>query len=139
MPMFRVLAVTALLIAGACGGGTDYGGNPPPPPPPPGPPPPPPPPPGPTLSVSVNNTNTFSPSNGSVTSGGTVTWNWAAGSVTHNVTFEDGQMNSGDLSSGSHQRAFPTVTSSTTFRYRCTRHSASFTSGTMIGQIVVVP
>ncbi len=133
--MHRVVAVAAWLIAGACSGSsTGYGGNPPPAPPPP----PPPPAPGPTLSVSVNNNNTFTPSNGSVTSGGTVTWNWAAGSVTHNVTFEDGQMNSGNLSSGSHSRTFPTVTSGTTFRYRCDIHSSSFTSG-MVGQIVVVP
>jgi plastocyanin len=137
MPMSRLLAVAALLIVVGCSGdGTGYGGNPPPAPPPP--PPPPPPAPGPTLSVSVNNNNTFTPSNGSVTSGGTVTWNWAGG-VTHNVTFEDGLMDSGNRSEGSHARMFPTVTNGTTFRYRCTIHSTSFTTGSMIGQIVVVP
>jgi plastocyanin len=132
MPRLRLLAVAALLIVTGCSGSsTGYGGNPPP-----APPPPPPPPPGPTLSVSVN-AATFTPSNGAVTSGGIVTWNWAV-SVTHNVTFEDGMMDSGNLSSGSHARTFPTVTAGTTFRYRCTIHSTSFTSG-MVGQIVVTP
>src|SRR5205823_366599 len=119
-----------------CGSSTGYGGNPPPPPPPP---PAPPPAPGPTLSVSVSN-NSFSPSSGSVTSGGTVTWTWANGSNTHNVKFEDGIGSTADAgqSSGTHSRTFPTVTSATTFRYRCTFHSTGFGSG-MSGQITVVP
>jgi plastocyanin len=134
MPILRGLAVAALLLAGACGGGTDYGGNPPPPPPPP--PAPPPPPPGPTLSVSLTD-NQFSPSNGSLLTGGTVTWTWN-GAATHNVTFEDGQSNSPNQSTGSHPRTFPTVTAATTFRYRCTFHSTPTFTG-MVGQIVVTP
>lgn len=137
MRMARLFTIAAIVAATACGSSTGSGG-PPPPPPPPAPPPTPPPPPGPTLPVSVSN-NQFNPSNGSVTSGGTVTWTWGTGAVTHNVTFEDGQGSSGNLSAGqSHQRTFPTVTSSTTFRYRCTIHSTAFGSG-MSGQIVVVP
>jgi plastocyanin len=56
----------------------------------------------------------------------------------HNVTFEDGQDSSTTKTSGTQTRTFPTVTASTTFRYRCTIHSSSFTSG-MVGQIVVTP
>ena len=133
MSMSRLLAIAAIVVAAACGSGS--GPNPPPPPPPPGPPPPPPPP-GPTLSVSVTD-NQFSPSNGPLLSGGTVTWTWN-GAVGHNVTFEDGQDNATTQTSGSHQRTFPTVTSATTFRYHCTIHSTAFGSG-MAGQIVVTP
>ena len=138
MSMSRLLGIAAIAFAAACGSST--GTNPPPPPPPPpAPPPPPPPPPAPTLSVSVAD-NSFSPSNGPLSSGGTVTWNWpGAGSLSsHNITFEDGQGNSGNQTTGSHQRTFPTVTTSTTFRYRCTNHSSAFGSG-MSGQIVVTP
>ncbi|HXE84262.1 MAG TPA: plastocyanin/azurin family copper-binding protein [Gemmatimonadales bacterium] len=142
MPMLRSFAVAALIIGVACSGGSTGYSPPPPPnppavPPPPPPPPLPPPPPAPTIGVSVND-NSFSPSNGSLASGGKVTWTWNGGS-THNVTFEDGQHNSGNQTSGAtHERTFPTVTTSTTFRYRCTLHSTSFTSG-MTGQVVVSP
>lgn len=51
----------------------------------------------------------------------------------HNVTFEDGQGSSTTKMSGTHDRAFP---GTGTFRYRCTIHSTSFTSG-MVGAIVV--
>ena len=136
MSMSRLLAIGAIAFAAACGGSTEA--SPPPPPPPPGPPPAPPPPPGPTLAVTVGPGQAFAPSAGSVTSGGTVTWSWANGSPDHNVTFEDGQGNSGNQTSGSHSRTFPTVTSATIFRYRCTLHSSAFGSG-MSGQITVVP
>ena len=95
----------------------------------------PPPPPGPTLGVTVND-NSFSPQSGSVTTGGTVTWTWAAGAATHNITFEDNQGNSGNLSSpASHPRTF---TNTGTFRYRCTLHSTAAFTG-MAGEITVVP
>lgn len=135
MSLVRWVPLAVLLLAAACSSSTGYGGAPPPPPP--GSPPPPPPPPGPTLGVTVNN-NSFSPASGSVTSGGTVTWTWAAGASQHNVKFEDGQSNSGNQSTGSHARTFPSVTTSTTFRYRCDLHSGGFGSG-MSGQITVVP
>ena len=67
-----------------------------------------------------------------------VTWTWSSGGTNHNVTFEDGQGNIASTNTGSHGRTFPTVTTATTFRYRCTLHSAAFGSG-MSGQIVVVP
>ena len=136
--MSRWLAIAAIAMAAACGNSTGYGGNPPPPPPP-GPPPPPPPPPGPTLGVTVGPGQAFAPSAGSVTSGGTVTWTWANGSPDHNVTFEDGVGSSGNQMGGTtHARTFPTVTSATIFRYRCTLHSSAFGSG-MSGQVTVVP
>ena|SRR5437867_1858227 len=128
MSMSRLLAVAAIALAVACGGST--GTNPPPPPPPP-------PPPGSTLSVSVTD-NQFSPSNGTLLSGGTVTWTWNGANNSHNITFEDGQGSSGNQTTGLHQRTFSTVTSATTFRYRCTNHSSAFGSG-MSGQIVVTP
>ena len=62
----------------------------------------------------------------------TVTWTWR-GSDTHNVTFEDGQGSSGTQVSGTHGRQFPTAG---TFRYRCTIHSTTFTSG-MVGSVRV--
>jgi len=126
MPMFRLLAVAALVVGLGCSGGsTGYS-----------PPPPPLPPPGATLSVSVED-NAFNPANGSLLSAGQVTWTWN-GTLSHNVTFEDGLFNSTTKTSGTHPRTFPSVTSSTTFRYRCTLHSTNFMTG-MVGQIVVSP
>ena len=81
--------------------------------------------------------NSFNPAVDTVASAGTVTWNFT-GSVEHNVTFEDGAGNSGNQATGNHARTFATVATSTTFRYRCTLHSTSFTSG-MTGRIVVRP
>src|SRR5256885_13201538 len=90
MPMFRLLAVSAvLLLSAACGNSTGYGGGTPPPPPPP------PPPPaggGHTTSIDVKD-NQFSPTPGTVSSWATVTLTWT-GSATHNVKFEDGSGNS---------------------------------------------
>src|SRR5437016_3053450 len=107
MSLIRMLVIAAIVATAACGSST--GNPPPPPPPPPGPPPPPPPPPGATLGVTVGPGQSFSPSSGSVTSGGTVTWSWANGSIEHNVTFNDGPA-SASQSAGSYQRTFPTVT-----------------------------
>lgn len=140
MPMFRWVAAAVLVVGLGCSGGST-GYNPPPapppgPPPPPPPPPAPPPPPSPTLSVAVED-NSFNPRNGSVLSGGQVTWTWN-GTLSHNVTFEDGQSSSTSKTSGTHQRTFPTVAVATTFRYRCTIHATNYTSG-MSGSIVVSP
>ena len=133
--MLRWMVVAALVVAAGCSGSsTAYA--PPPPPAVPPPPPPPPPPPAATLSVSIVD-NAFNPANGPLLSGGQVTWTWN-GSLMHNVTFEDSVTNSTTKTTGTHQRTFPTVTSSTTFRYRCTVHAANFTTG-MVGQIVVTP
>jgi hypothetical protein len=116
------LAASWMLLA-ACGGGTSDPISPAPPPPPP-------PPPAPPNSISVSS-NQFNPSQLTVSTGTTVTWNFQSGP--HNVTFQDNQGSSGDQSSGSHDRTF---NAAGTFRFRCTRHSSDFTSG-MSGSIVV--
>jgi plastocyanin len=61
-----------------------------------------------------------------------VTWTWR-GATGHNVTFEDGAPASPTQVSGSHVRVFE---SAGTYRYRCTVHSTSFTSG-MVGSVTV--
>ena len=96
----------SLALVTAFGLGCSGGTNPSPPPPPP-------------------------PASLTVTPNTTVTWNFNSG--THNVTFEDGQGNVGDRTSGTHTRSF---SAAGTFRYRCTNHSPDFTSG-MIGSVVV--
>jgi plastocyanin len=68
-------------------------------------------------TVTVGN-NFFSPVSVSVSKGTTVTWQWAAGDVSHNVTFDDGQ-NSPTQSSGTYQRMFGTAG---TYPYHCTIH-----------------
>ena len=119
--MRRALAlVVAGLVLVGCGSGSSDGISPPPPPPPP--------PPANTVSVSSNQ---FSPSQLSVATGTTVTWNFQGGN--HNVTFEDNQGNADNHTSGTHTRTF---NNTGTVRYRCTNHSSDFTSG-MIGSVVV--
>jgi plastocyanin len=127
--MFRALAVAALVIAAGCGGSTGYGG--PPPPPPPGPPPPPPPPGGGhSTTITVDN-NFFSPTPDTVAAG-TVTFTWAAGAVTHNVSWDSGPgtlpTNSLNKSSGDYQATLQNGT----YGYHCTIHGAG-----MSGVIVV--
>jgi plastocyanin len=79
-------------------------------------------------NVSVEN-NSFVPPSSTIAAGGQVTWTWAAGAVTHNVTFASGT-NSVDQSSGTFSRTFPTAGS---FPYQCTIHGASM-SGTVVVQ-----
>ena len=78
-----------------------------------------------TVTVGAGGNN-FSPSSINVPAGGTVTWNWNSGGVVHNVTFQDAST-SGDMSSGSFQKIFPTAG---TFSYLCTIHGPSM-SGTV--------
>ena len=88
---------------------------------------------GPSASNAVNvRDNSFSPGAIAVSPQTTVTWTWR-GSQSHNVVFEDGQGSSGNQVTGTHTRTFGTAGS---FRYRCTNHSDSFTSG-MIGTVTV--
>jgi plastocyanin len=82
-----------------------------------------------TNSVTVGTPNGglgFNPTTISVPVNGTVTWTWNSGGVTHNVTFQDGST-SGNKSSGSYQKTFPTAGS---FSYLCTIHG-SIMSGTV--------
>jgi plastocyanin len=106
----RILTLlTSLLAAAACGGGggdTTAPSNPPAPSPP-----------GSTSTVTVGN-NFFSPGSVTVATGTTVTWQWAADAVTHNVTFDD-QVHSSDQHSGTFTRTF---TAAGTFPYHCTIH-----------------
>lgn len=77
-------------------------------------------------TVTVGN-NFFSPATITVPVGTAVTWNWAQGDVSHNVTFDDGQ-HSETQSSGQFQRTF---TAAGTFPYHCTIHGAAVMSGTV--------
>ena len=79
-----------------------------------------------TNAVTVDNNN-FTPANIQVSAGTTVTWTWAQGAVTHNVTFADGTT-SGDQASGTYSRTFSTAG---TFSYQCTLHPG------MTGSVVV--
>jgi plastocyanin len=77
---------------------------------------------GPTVAVT---NNLFDPTPVEVSVNGTVTWVWNSGGIAHNVTFQTGT-NSGDRSSGSFPRTFPTAGS---FAYVCTIHAAEGMSG----------
>jgi plastocyanin len=72
-----------------------------------------------TNAVGVADDN-FTPPSIVVSAGTTVTWTWAPGASTHNVTFDDGTT-SGDRSpaSGPFSRTFASVG---TFNYHCTIH-----------------
>lgn len=120
MRRLTFLISTVWVLWSGCGGGSSDPVSPPAPPPPPPPP----------NSVSVSS-NSFTPSQLTAAPATTVTWNFQGG--LHNVTFEDNQGSSGDQSSGSHSRTF---NNPGTFRYRCTIHSSSFTSG-MTGSVVI--
>jgi plastocyanin len=76
--------------------------------------------------------STFSPDRSEIASGGQVTWNYASGSVTHNVTFDPANpvtiANIPDNASGSFARSF---NSAGTYNYRCTIHAG------MSGVVVV--
>ena len=76
--------------------------------------------------------NQFTPTALTVPISTSVVWSWQNG--THDVTFEDGTGDSArNKSSGTHSRTFGAAG---TFRYRCTIHSANFTSG-MVGTVTV--
>jgi plastocyanin len=78
-------------------------------------------------TVTVGN-NFFSPASLSVAPGTTVTWTWADGAVSHNVTFDDGGPNSPTQSSGSFPRTFADPGS---YPYHCTIHGAAVMAGTV--------
>ena len=134
--MLRPLVLAALLIAAGCSGGTDYG-NPPPPPPGPPPPPPPPPPGGRSTTITVDN-NFFSPTPDTIQAG-TITFTWAAGALTHNVSWDTGP---GTLPAGSGNKAagsadYTASLQQGTYTYHCTLHGTAGTG--MSGTIVVLP
>jgi plastocyanin len=85
-----------------------------------------------TAGVTVSN-NQFSPFNAKVLAGGTVTWTWAPGAVTHNVTWVAGGFaNSGDKSTGTHPVTFPAAG---TYSYYCSIHGTP--GGGMNGTVTV--
>lgn len=111
-----LLASIGLLAAVGCGGGDSDSGAPS----------------GPTgesgpNAVTVGN-NFFSPADLSVPTGTAVTWVWAEGAESHNVTFDDGSAGSPTQSAGDFRRTF---TGAGTFAYHCTIHGASVMRGTV--------
>ena len=110
-----LLAGLALVAAAACSGDGGSDTTAPPNPTPPA-----------ANTVTVNN-NFFSPANMSVATGTTVTWQWAQGTVDHNVTFDDGDA-SPTQASGTFARTFSTPG---TYPYHCTIHVALGMQGTV--------
>jgi plastocyanin len=85
--------------------------------------------PGSTASVAATTGNAFDPSSVTITANGTVTWNFAG--VAHNVTFNNGAPQGGNIpttASASVSRTFPNAG---TYPYHCTIHSG------MSGEVIV--
>ena len=79
----------------------------------------------------------FIPANIDIAQGGTITWTWNAGGITHNVTFQD----SGTLGAGSGNKTTGTFAlqfnvAPGVYKFECTIHGVSYTSG-MVGTITV--
>ena len=116
-------AVAFVLLLG-CGGGGGYGTNPSPPPPadctPTG------------STVCMTTSNTFNPTQVTITHGGSVTWSNTTG-TTHNVTFSTAGAPASvpDFASGTRSVTFPNAG---TFAYNCTIHGLSM-SGTVVVQL----
>jgi plastocyanin len=129
MARFRLLAIAMIAVAAACGNSTGYGSSPPPPPPPA---PPPPPPGGHSTTITVSN-NKFTPTPDTIPHG-TITFQWAADAVTHNVTWDTGPAplpaGSGNLGAGASYQATLTVG---TYTFHCTIHGLAM-SGTIVSQ-----
>ena len=92
-----------------------------------------------SANVTVAN-NSYSPSQTSIASGGTVTWRWDSctgdgygGQVcaSHSVTFDDGGPSATARNDGSFARTF---SSPGTFTYYCTSHGRAAMSGTVVVQ-----
>jgi plastocyanin len=96
------------------------------------------PPPGPTVQVlGPAGGNRFEPAIITITVGQTVTWEWPAGSIGHNVLPDDNfhPSRSGDLADGPETHSY-TFTEIGTFRYYCQAHGALAGVG-MSGRVVV--
>lgn len=79
----------------------------------------------------------FTPMNVVIASGGTITWVWNSGGITHNVTFEEAALStgSGNKSSGTFQKTLTGIAPGL-YHFRCTIHSTDFSTG-MVGTITV--
>jgi plastocyanin len=124
--MSRWLTIAAIALAAACSSNsTGYGGNPPPPPPPP-------PPGGHSTTITVAN-NSFSPTPDTIPAGN-ITFHWATGASTHNVSWDSGPGTlpaaSGNKAGGDPDYVAALVVG--TYNYHCLIHGAS-----MSGKIVV--
>lgn len=78
-------------------------------------------------NITVSN-NKFDPSATTVVAGTTVTWTWAQGAVSHNVTFDDGQK-SETKTTGTFTRTFAAAG---TYAYHCTIHPGSMTGSVTV-------
>jgi plastocyanin len=97
-----------------------------------------------TIAISVGNdffrsdrNQTTAPAVDTVAVGGTVTWTWVAGAISHNVTSNPppGFSSSPTQAAGTtHAVNFPTAG---TYRYYCNIHAAAASTGGMSGRIVV--
>ena len=79
----------------------------------------------------------FSPTNVVIASGGTITWVWNSGGITHNVTFQETALStgSGNKTSGTFFKTLTGIAPGT-YHFRCTIHSTDFSTG-MVGTITV--
>lgn len=111
-----VIALMAAVAAAGCGG-TSYGST------------------GPTNSPTTSSTgnavnvgdNYFSPAATTVPVGTSVTWTWS-GSISHNVTFDDGA-GSTTQAAGTYARTFTAVG---TYAYHCTVHGAAMSGSVKV-------
>ena len=123
--MSRWLTIAAIAVVAECSSNssTGYGGNPPPPPPPP--------PGGHSTTITVANYS-FSPTPDSIAAG-VITFHWAAGAVTHNVTWQTGPAplpaNSANKAGGDPDYTAPLQAG--TYTYHCAIHP-TLMSGTIV-------
>lgn len=84
------------------------------------------------VTIGDQGSSTFSPDRSEIAAGGQVVWTFAAGSVTHNVTFDQGNpaaiANIADNNTGAFSRSFQSAGS---YGYRCSIHAG------MAGTVVV--
>jgi plastocyanin len=88
-------------------------------------------------TIQVLGSNQFNPANLTVTTGTTVTWQWAASAAGHNVVPDDGTTPSGSgaLASAPHSYQF-TFNTPGTYHYHCAAHGTAGGGG-MSGTVTV--
>jgi plastocyanin len=91
-----------------------------------------------TATDSVLN-DVFVPDTIRIASGGTITWKWNSGAISHNVTFENSAVLGSPSATQSGTPTFSRTLTSVapgTYRFECTIHGVTYTSG-MVGVIIV--